>query len=103
MVVDIIIIAILVVFVIIGIKKGLVFSILSFFGMSVNAFLAFLLTKPFKALLTSFGLTGVIKGAYAARMAEMAGFADNLVGMDATALNEHQIHLILHHLQLNAP
>ena len=89
MVVDIIIITILIIFIFFGIKRGFAYSIITLFGASVNSFLAFLLTNPFKMLLTRFGLTGLIKTTYATKMAGMAGFETNLVGMEANALNEH--------------
>ena len=51
--IDIIIIAILLIFIIIGSVKGFAFSILSLFGITVNFFISLFLTKPMSSLLNS--------------------------------------------------
>lgn len=86
MILDIAIVVIILIFVIIGIKKGFAFSLISLFGGTVNLFFATILTGPFKSLLSTIGLTGSIQGVYASKMATMAGFETELVGMGAEEL-----------------
>ena len=87
MILDIAIIIFILIFVIIGIKKGFAFSMISMFGGTVNLFFATILTNPFRSLLSTIGLTGSIQGVYASKMATMAGFETELVGMGAEELS----------------
>lgn len=88
-VVDIVIIAILLIFIIIGICKGFMFSVLDLFSSTVNIILAILLAKPMSSLLSTMGLASSIKASYVSRFAQMQGFNTNLVNMTEQELSAH--------------
>ena len=85
--VDYIIIAITVVFIIIGTYKGLMFSVLSFFGGTVNIYLSMLLTTPLTALVSKIGITGAIEGGYIAKFASCNGFNTALSSVESSNLS----------------
>ena len=66
--IDIIIIAILLIFIIVGVCRGFIFSLLSVFGGIINIYLATLLTKPMTSLTSTIGLNSAITNAYAQKM-----------------------------------
>ena len=89
MVIDIIIILVLLIFVVVGLKKGLAISLINIFSGTINFLCATLLTKPFRALFETVGLTGAIQNGYSIRMNAMSGFSTNLVTLDAGQLKNH--------------
>lgn len=87
--IDIIIIAILLIFIIVGVCRGFIFSLLSVFGGIINIYLATLLTKPMTSLTSTIGLNSAITNAYAQKMQAFSGFNENLVGKTAEQLQAH--------------
>jgi len=89
--IDIIIIAIIIVFVGIGFYKGFVFSLLSVFSSSINFFLSVFLAKPVTGLLNSwFGLEGAISNGFAAKFSSATPLFDvNMVGMTKSEISSH--------------
>jgi len=85
--VDYIIIAITVVFIIIGTYKGLMFSVLSFFGGTVNIYLSMLLTTPLTSLVTKIGITSAISNGYVAKFASCNGFNTALSTIETSNLS----------------
>ena len=71
--IDVIIIAILLIFMAFGIKKGFMFSVIDTFGIFVNFIIACFLTGPIRSLLGLFGMETGIANAFATRY---AGFGD---------------------------
>ena len=71
--IDIVIIAVLLIFVIIGCVKGFMFSILSLFGGTVNFFIALLLCKPATTLINSvFGLESALSNTFSSNLTNMS-------------------------------
>lgn len=89
--IDAIILVILVVFVAIGIWKGLVFSLLSMFSSFINFVLAIFLTKPLTILIGKhFKLESALTNAFAKNISSRgAGFDTNLVGMTNEEISSH--------------
>ena len=71
--IDIVIIAILLIFIIIGCIKGFMFSILSLFGGTVNFFISILLCKPAMNLINAiFGLENALTSSFSASLTNMS-------------------------------
>lgn len=70
--VDAAIIAIVLIFVIVGCVKGLVFSVLSIFSSSVNFFISLFLTRPVASLINAlFGMESSLTSNFAAKLTAM--------------------------------
>ena len=90
--IDVAIIAIVLIFVIIGCVKGFVFSILSIFSSTVNFFISLFLTKPVASLLNAmFGMESSLSGNFAAKLTAMnCGFDVELATFGSQAeLSSH--------------
>ena len=85
-VLDYIIIAITLVFIIISVYKGLMFSLLSLFGGAVNIYLSTLLTKPISLLVSKIGITGAINASYVSKFAGLANFNTAFSSIEASNL-----------------
>jgi len=89
--IDAIIIVILLIFIIVGVCKGFMFSILSVFSSFVNFCIALVLTKPCTTLLNQwFDLEGTLTNKLSIKLANMSeGFSTNLVGMSNSEISTH--------------
>lgn len=89
--VDIVILAIVLIFIIIGCVKGFVFSILSIFSSTVNLFIALFLTTPVSRLLNSiFNLETSLSNHFANNLSSMKGFDIELSSFGSQAeLSSH--------------
>ncbi|MBQ7453108.1 MAG: CvpA family protein [Clostridia bacterium] len=85
-VVDIIIIAIVLIFIIVGACRGFIFSVLSLFGGTVNIFLAMILSSPVSSLVKTMGITGTIKAGYVGNFASNTNFTTALSSIEAEQL-----------------
>lgn len=78
--IDVIIIAILLIFMVFGIKKGFMFSVLDTFGVFVNFVIACFLTGPIRSLLGVMGMETGIANAFATRYSSFGSvFTTNLI------------------------
>lgn len=77
--IDIVIIVIMLIFIIIGVCKGFMFSVLSLFSGMVSVFLSILLTKPMTMLLSLTGVQNSISTGYVTKFAGLSSFQTNLV------------------------
>lgn len=89
--VDIGIIAILIVFIGIGFGKGLIFSIMSVFSLSVNFFLSVFLAEPITSLLNNwFGMQNAISNSFMSKFSSTSELFDvNMVGMSESEMSNH--------------
>lgn len=89
--IDIIIIAIMLVFIAIGFWKGFIFSILSIFSAFINFVISILLTRPVTNLFNSwFGLEGALTKGFEGKLTSMHdGFNLNMVGMTDSQISTH--------------
>lgn len=89
--IDVGIILIVLVFILIGLWKGFVFSILSLFSSTVNFFISLVLVRPTTNLLNNwFGFEGALTNGFASKLTSMhAGFNTNMVGMTKDEIASH--------------
>lgn len=86
---DLVIIVIFLIFLIIGIYKGFMSSVLSNFSFSINALLSCFLCKPFASLYNWFGVGGAISSSYRERLlASSAEFGTNLLEIEQAELSK---------------
>lgn len=89
--VDIGIILILIVFIAIGFGKGLIFSLMSVFSVSINFFISIFLARPVTNVLNSwFGLENSLTKAFMSNFSSTTPLFDtNLVGMSKKEISKH--------------
>ena len=89
--IDVGIIIIMLIFVVVGIWKGFVFSILSLFSSTVNFFISLLLVRPTTNLLNNwFGFEKALTNGFASKLSSMSTkFNTNMVGMSKDEISNH--------------
>lgn len=89
--IDFAIIAILLIFVIIGVWKGFAFSILSMFSGTVNFIISIFLVRPTTNLLNSwFGFENALTNGFTSKLSSMStSFDVNMVGMSKDEISTH--------------
>jgi len=89
--IDIVILAILLIFIAFGFWKGFAFSVISLFGSFINTVISLFLTKPVNLLLNNwFKLEGSITNSLSHKISAMhEGFNTNLVGLTNKEIKSH--------------
>lgn len=85
---DLGIILFVILFIVIGVRRGFMKSILSHFSLAVNCLISFFLCQPIKWLLQKIGLYGAIYSSYSTRLiASSPSLSTNLVGLTGSELS----------------
>ena len=78
-----------IIFVIVGIKRGLMNSILANFSLGINCLISFFLCRPIKYIIGHwFGLNKAIFGHYYTALSSIEEFNTNLIGLDQNILHD---------------